>query len=114
MKAKIFQRNIVSKAEQVSYNLVNSFDEAEIEFVNQTIQIKTQNGIKYQYKITFSEHDTFTETFLGQFDDGNKFRLIKPIGVALEMTKLKSSAADAFSFGSISPTGWAIHFHLFT
>ena len=39
MKARIFQRNIVSKAEQVSYNLVNSFDEAEIEFVNQTILI---------------------------------------------------------------------------
>lgn len=113
MKAKIFQRNIVSKAEQISYNLVNSFDEAEIEFVNQTIRVITQNGIKYQYKITFSERDTFTETFLGQFEDGNKFRLIKPIGAALEMTKLKSSA-DAFSFGSISPTGWAIHFHLFT
>lgn len=113
MKAIIFQRNIVSKAEQVSYNLVNSFDEAEIELNNQTIRIKTKKGDTYQYKITYSERDTFTETYLGQFDDGNKFRLTKPIGVALEMTKLKSSAIDAFSFGSISPTGWAIHFHLF-
>lgn len=113
MKAIIFQRNIVSKAEQVSYNLVNSFDEAEIELNNQTIRIKTKKGDTYQYKITYTEGDAFTETYLGQFDDGNKFRLIKPIGVALEMTKLKSSAIDAFSFGSISSTGWAIHFHLF-
>jgi hypothetical protein len=114
MKAKIFQRNIISKAEQLSYNLVNSFDDAEIEFLNQTIRIKTQKGNNYHYKITFSERNIFTETFLGQFDDGNKFRIVKPIGVTLEMTKLNSSAADAFSFGSISPTGWAIHFHLFS
>ena len=113
MKAIIFQRKILSKAEQVSYDLVNSFDDAEVELNNQTIKIKTKKGDTYQYKITYSEHDTFTETYLGQFDDGNKFRLIKPIGVALEMTKLKSSAIDAFSLGSISPTGWAIHFHLF-
>lgn len=113
MKARIFQRNIVSKSEQVFYELVNTFDEAEIELSNQTIRIKTKKGETYQYKITYSGHDTFTETYLGQFDNGNKFRLTKPIGVALEMTKLKSSAIDAFSLGSISPTGWAIHFHLF-
>jgi hypothetical protein len=113
MKAKIFQRNIMNNAEQVSYNLVNSFDEAEIELNTQTIKIKTKKGETFQYKLTYSEQDAFTETFLGQFDNGNKFRLIKPIGVALKMTKLESSAADAFSFGSISPTGWAIHFHLF-
>ena len=114
MKAKIFKRNIISKSEQISYDLVNTFDDAEIELSSQKILIKTKKGEIYQYKISYSEHDTFTETYLGQFDNGNKFRLIKPIGVALEMTKLKSSAADAFSFGSISPNGWAIHFHLFT
>lgn len=114
MKAKIFQRNIISKSEQISYDLVNTFDDAEIELSSQKVLINTKKGEIYQYKISYSEHDTFTETYLGQFDNGNKFRLTKPIGVALEMTKLKSSAADAFSFGSINPTGWAIHFHLFT
>lgn len=113
MKAKIFQRNILSNEEQVSYNLVNSFDEAEIELNNQTIKIRTIKGDIYVYKIIYNERDAFTETYLGQLDDGNKFRLIKPIGVALEMTKLKSSAIDAFSLGSISTKGWAIHFHLF-
>lgn len=113
MKARIFQRNIISKSEQISYDLVNTFDGAEIELGRQTIRIKTIKGEAYQYKIIYSEHDSFTETYLGQFDNGNKFRLTKPIGVALEMTKLKSSAVDAFSIGSISPTGWAIHFHLF-
>lgn len=113
MKARIFQRNIISKSEQISYDLVNTFDDAEIELSSQTIRIKTKKGETYHYKITYSEHDTFTETYLGQFDNGNNFRLTKPIGIALEMTKLKSSAIDAFSLGSISPTGWAIHFHLF-
>lgn len=113
MKAVIFQRNIVSKVEQVSYDLVTSFDDAEIELNNRSISIRTKKGETYQYAITYSESDTFTETYLGYFNNGNKFRLIKPIGVAMEMTKLKSSAADAFSFGSISPSGWAIHFHLF-
>lgn len=114
MKATIFQRNIMNNAEQVSYNLVNSFDEAEIELNSQTIKIKAKNGETFQYKLAFSERDTFTETYLGQFENGSKFRLTKPIGVALEMTKLKSSAIDAFSLGSISPTGWAIHFYIFT
>jgi hypothetical protein len=113
MKAKIFQRNIMNNSEQVSYNLVNSFDEAEIELNNQTIKIKTKKGETYLYQLTYSERDTFTETYLGEFDNGYKFRLTKPIGVALEMTKLQSSATDAFSLGSISPTGWAIHFYLF-
>lgn len=113
MKAKIFQRNIISKSEQISYDLVNTFHDAEIELNSQIIKIETIKGKTYQYNLTFSEKDTFTETYLGQFDNGNKFRLTKPIGVALEMTKLKSSAVDAFSLGSISPTGWAIHFHLF-
>ena len=73
MKATIFQRNLMTNTEQVSYDLVNSFDEAEIELNNQTIKIKTKKGETYQYKLIFSESDTFTETYLGQFDDGNKF-----------------------------------------
>lgn len=113
MKATIFQRNILNNNEQVYYDLVNSFNEAEIELNNHTIKIITKKGQTYQYNLTYSERDTFTETYLGQFDDGNKFRLTKPIDLALEMTKLKSSAVDAFSLGSISPSGWAIHFYLF-
>lgn len=113
MKATIFQRTIMNNSELSSYNLVNNFDGAEIELNNQLIIITTKNGESYKYKLAYSEQDTFTETYLGQFDEGSKFRITKPIGVALEMTKIKSSATDAFSFGSISPTGWAIHFYLF-
>lgn len=113
MKATIFQRNLINKDEQSSYDLVNGFNDADISLSKSLITINTKDGSSYQYELVFSERDTFTETFLGKFSNGNKFRLIKPVGAALEMTKLKSSCKDAFSFGSIDPRGWAVHFYLF-
>lgn len=44
MKAKIFQRNIISKSELISYDLVNTFDDTEIELSSQTIRIKTKKA----------------------------------------------------------------------
>ncbi len=113
MKATIFQRNLLTKDEQNSYDLVNGFNDANITLSEKVIKIITKDGNSYQYELTFSERDAFTETYLGKFSDGNKFRLIKPVGVALEMTKLKSSCKDAFTFGSVDPRGWAVHFYLF-
>ena len=113
MKAVIFQKNLIDNKEKISFDFVNNFNDAEVELTIDSIKIKTKEDMLHNYEIKFSEKDTFTETFLGQFENGTKFRLIKPVGVALEMTKLKSGADDAFSFGSIDTRGWAIHFYLF-
>lgn len=113
MKAKIFQKNLLNQKEQTNFNFVETFDNAEVVLTNNSIRINTTDGQAYNYQLIYSEKDVFTETYLGQFENGSTFRLIKPIDSALEMTKLKSGASDAFSFGSIDPRGWAIHFYLF-
>jgi hypothetical protein len=113
MKTTIFQRNFLSGDEKSSYDFVNTFDGADIILNTKQIKITTKAGSAHQYELSFTERDAFTETYLGKFSDGNKFRLIKPVGVALEMTKLKSSCNDAFTFGSVDPRGWAVHFYLY-
>ena len=113
MKAVIFQKNLLSQKEHTNFNFVESFDDAEVVLTNNSIKINTRDGKAYYYQLIYSEKDVFTETYLGQFENGSTFRLIKPIDSALEITKLQSGASDAFSFGSIDPRGWAIHFHLF-
>ena len=113
MKAVIFQKNLLNQKENTNFKFVESFDAAEVVLTNKSIQINTTDGQVHTYQLIFSEKDVFTETFLGQFENGSAFRLIKPIDTALEITKLQSGASDAFSFGSIDPRGWAIHFYLF-
>ena len=113
MKAVIFQKNLLNINEQTTFKLVENFDEAEVVFSNNSIRINTKDDQVHNYQLVYFEKDVFTETFLGQFENGSTFRLIKPIDFTLKITKLKTGAADAFSFGSIDPRGWAIHFHLF-
>jgi hypothetical protein len=113
MKAVIFQKNLLNQKEQTNFKFVESFDDAEVDLKINSIRIKTTDGHEYNYQLIYSEKDVFTETYLGQFENGTAFRLIKPIDTALEITKLQSGASDAFSFGSIDPRGWAIHFYLF-
>ena len=113
MKAVIFQKNLLNPNEQTNFKFVESFDDSEVVITNNSIRINTTNGLSYNYQLIYSEKDVFTETFLGQFENGSTFRLIKPIDTALKMTKLQSGASDAFTFGSIDPRGWAVHFYLF-
>ena len=113
MKAIIFQKNLLNKNEQTTFKFVENFDEAEVVLSNNSIRINTKDAQVHNYQLIYLEKDVFTETFLGQFENGSTFRLIKPIDFTLNITKLKTGAADAFSFGSIDPRGWAIHFYLF-
>ena len=113
MKAVIFQKNLLNQKEHTNFKFVESFDDAEVVLTINSIRINTTDGHAYNYQLIYSEKDVFTETYLGQFENGSVFRLIKPIDTALEITKLQSGASDAFSFGSIDPRGWAIHFYLF-
>lgn len=113
MRASIFQKNLLNNNEKANFNFVENFDGAEVILTNNSIQINSKNGKLHKYQLVYSEKDVFTETYLGQFENGSTFRLIKPIDTALQMTKLQSGASDAFSFGSIDPRGWAVHFYLF-
>lgn len=114
MNAKIFQKTINDEKAQNYFNLVCNFDNAEIEFEDELIKIKTTNEKYYVYKIIYCESDDLiSETYHGEFEDGYKFILTKPIGATLQIIKLTSSAIDGFSIGSMNNTGWAVHFDLF-
>ena len=60
MKATIFQRNLLFKEEQNSYDLVNGFNDTDITLSETLIKIITKDGNTYQYELTFRERETYT------------------------------------------------------
>jgi len=113
-RANLFKKNIVKELDSKSIALVEKFHHSLIEISDTEFNIELLNGEKHKYLINFSDKDTFTSTHLGQFENGNKFRLIQPIGVSLDMAKLNHNSEGGFSVGSIDPSGWAISFFLTT
>lgn len=109
-KVKIIKVNYGSLPhEKAIADELRSFDKAEIKVSESQFIIKTINGREHNYKIEKSEEDFLTVTYVGKFEDGTKFRVVKSAGIALEMAKLQGHK-DSFSLGSVQPSGYAIHF----
>lgn len=113
-RATLFQRNIVSESDKENINLVNGFNNALVEILESQLTVKTAGGKLYNYPLQYSEQDFMSTTHLGKFANGTPFRLIQRKGASLEIAKAKFGAVGAFTIGSISPNGWAIHFYLTT
>ena len=111
-RANLFKKNILNGIDIASISFVENIHHALVNISDNELQLEFLNGEKENLSIQFSEKDTFTSTHLGQFKNGNKFRLIQPIGVSLEMAMLNQDSQGGFSIGSIDTQGWAIHFFL--
>jgi hypothetical protein len=111
-RANLFKKNIVKELDPESIIFVEKIHHSLVEISDNEFNVEFLSGEKHNFSIQFSEKDAFTSTHLGQFSISNKFRLIQPIGVSLEMTKLNQNSEGGFSIGSIDARGWAIHFFL--
>lgn len=110
-RANIFQTNIVNSSDQATIEFVLGLNHSLVDITSSQIIIQRSNGI-HKFDIQFAEKDTHTTTHKGKFINGVPFRLVQPQGLALEMTKNNHKAKGGFTIGSINPDGFAIHFIL--
>lgn len=111
-RANLFKKNILNKIDNEVIDLTENIHHSLVTISDNEFQIEFLNGEKANLSIVFFEKDAFTLTHLIQFSNGNKFRLIQPIGVSLEMAMVNHDSKGGFSIASIDKDGWAIHFFL--
>lgn len=111
-RANLFKRNILNTSDAQSIDFVENIHHALVNISENELQIEFSNGEIQNLRIEFLEKDNFTSTHLVQFKNGNKFRLIQPVGVSLEMAMLNQDSQGGFSIGSMDTRGWAIYFFL--
>ena len=111
-KASIFQKNISPNGQKDAVESALNINNALVEFTVDKMLVKYENGNLESFHIEFFEEDFITISHLGKFANGIPFRLIQPIGTALQNVKAKYSSLGAFSIGSLSPDGYGIHFVL--
>lgn len=107
--AKIFQQNIVRSSEYSEF--IRGLNGSSVEKYPSAIDFLNTNGdLIFTSEIDFLEDDPFTQTYIGHFIDGTKFRFIQPKEESLSNLKSQYECEGAFTIASIDPQGFAIHF----
>lgn len=88
---------------------LKKFDGAEIELTKTFCSIKTISGQQHSYTIEKSEEDFASITFVGCFESGIKFRLVRSSEMILKILESQEEN-DGISLGSMQPNGYAVHF----
>lgn len=109
--SKIFQKNILKPSQ--SSNFVESLNGLQVTILSTRVYFHDEHEkIKFTSELDLQDEDEFTKTYLGQFGDGTKFRLIQPQKLSLAQIKQEYDCEGAFSIASTDPQGFAIHFLL--
>ena len=111
-RANVFRENNYYYEEQDELAFVLGFHHSLIELTNSCLEVYLKNGNKLKYSLEFNENDGNTTTHIGKFTNGTPFRLIQPIGMALDIAILKHQAKGYFSIGSVKPDGYGVFFIL--
>jgi len=111
-RANLFQKNVASNAEAQTLAFALSIHHALVSITSDTLIVELKVGNKQTIKLNLKEKDFSTSTYIGRFENGLDFRLVQPIGFALDMAKEKYNAVSAFTIASINPNGWALNFFL--
>ena len=110
LKARIFQTNVIKESNDIEK--VKDIENQLIDLSPSKIKIVFDNGKVSIYNLQFSEEDFSTSTYIGEFENGTKFRLIRPNELSLSNLKSRFNCVSGFSIASINPDGYAIHFLL--
>lgn len=111
--AQIYQRQILKDFSKTDF--IESFEGKLVEITEDKLEVKHLNGkLFFSSPLNLYEVDEFsgTKTFLGFFQDGSKFRLLRPSEMTLIHFLNEYNCEDAFSISSIGLQDFAIHFIL--
>ena len=89
------------------YNEVLTFENGFLSVQSDELTIKKSDGTVLKTHLEHFETDYLTETYIGQLDDGSKFRFVK----SSDTFPLKD-VNPFVGFASISKAGWAVHFYI--
>jgi hypothetical protein len=112
LRAKIFQKNILKNS--IHVHDVLSYNNQLINLEDDSIIIQFDNGSKLKYDLQFHNEDIHEiKTFVGHFEDGTSFRLLRPGFISLNDIRDEDKCVSAFSIASDNPDGYSVHFLLF-
>lgn len=109
-KASIFQKNITRNSSESEKAM--SFENCDVEISNNHLRI-TNNGTELlKSELKLLEEDFSTISYLGKYDNGAEFRIIRPTYTSLANLKNRYNCETAFSVASVDPSSYAVHFIL--
>ena len=109
-KASIFQKNITRNSSESEKAI--GFENCEVDISNKHLRI-TNNGTELlNSELKLYEEDFSTISYLGKYDNGIEFRVIRPTDLSLANLKNRFDCETAFSIASVDPSGYAVHFIL--
>ena len=95
----------VNPNERYYFNIANSFDGSSIEIVDNFIKISS-DFYRIESKLELLETDVLSETYVSYFNDGERFRIVKP------SRQLIPIIGDFISIASMDKSGYAVHYDL--
>ena len=108
----LFVVNPDNKYQNIMLNLDKNIKEAAIQIIKETIEI-VDNFIKIssdfyriESKLELLETDVLSETYVSYFNDGERFRIVKP------SRQLIPIIGDFISIASMDKSGYAVHYDL--
>lgn len=72
------------------------------------LTVRKTDGTTFRTSLRHYESDFLTESYVGRLSNGEQFRFI----IASENNPLTLIDGPMVTFGSMSPSGWAVHYML--
>jgi len=94
------------------FEYLKLLDEGQIEITEDDFTITTIMGKLFASKIQKGEASFFNTTYYGTYDNGIRFRLVKPGSETMRIRELKGEKAGRVTFGSMKKDGYAVHFDI--
>ncbi len=106
-KTEPILNSIFNPVQHELFNEVLTFDGGKAFASEDQLVVKKEDGTTFVSPLTFYEKDFLTETYVGHFSNGKKFRFLfasknNPLAVIDPMV----------TFVSMSTSGWAVHFRV--
>lgn len=107
-KTKPFLYSITNPKQNALYKEVLSFDGGIAFASSDEVIVKKKDGTEFRSELRHYESDAFTETYIGRFPNGERFRFL----FASSQNPI-SQLHPMVTFAGMSKTGWAVHFDVY-
>lgn len=91
--------------ENYYFNIANSFDGSLIDIKENVINIFS-DFYRIESELLLLEQDLLTETYMAHFNDGKKYRIVRP------SQQMRSIIGDSISIASMNKSGYAVHYDI--
>lgn len=91
---------------------IKQFDNSDLQISEFSISLISPSGQIFNSQLKKVEEDIATQTFIGQYEDGTLFRLIRPSEINRIIMKTRN-LPERISLGGLTGNSYAIHFRIF-